>query len=101
MSNRYFEGSGSLTPLEQAEVAYREMRKSLVNFASVEAELKDHAKRGTMNPTREMIFIARRDSHRDRAAMFALVYQVEIDVATRAERAQTKSSSKLAQTNGV
>lgn len=67
--------STPVAPAEQAEVAYRELRRSLVRFAEFESQLIDGA--GKLTPTQEDIVVSRLRLWRERAIMFALVYQVE------------------------
>lgn len=84
--SRYYEGSGDVSPAGQAEVAYREMRRSLVKYAAVEAEVADRQERGEIfTSVQENILVGKMHAWRDRARLFALVYQVEIDVADRRE----------------
>lgn len=80
---KYYEGSGEVSPQVQAEEAYRQMRLSLVKYAAAEAEMLERTDYKTLTPTLEGILVARAHAWRDRAAMFALVYQVEMDVFDR------------------
>lgn len=78
----YFEGSGPLNPREQANVAYKEMRRSLVRYAAVEAELIERRERGEqLTAVQESLIIGRLHAHRDRAQMFALIYLAEMDAS--------------------
>lgn len=70
-----------LSAAEQSEVAYREMRRSLVKFAQLEAELLERK----LSPTQEDIVVARLTLARERVVMWALVYGVERD-RVRCER---------------
>lgn len=81
--SNYYEGSGAVSPQVQASDAYRQMRLSLIKFAAVEAEMLERVNEEKMTPTLESILVSRAHAWRDRAVMFALVYQVEMDVFDR------------------
>lgn len=78
---RFYEGSGDVGPAEQAEVAYRELRRSLIKFAAVEAEL--HERAGKLTPMQETLLYGSLNGARDRIMVFAAVYHVERDRADR------------------
>lgn len=67
--------STPITAAEQAEVAYGELRRSLVKFAEAESELLDSERR--LSPTQETIVMSRLTLWRERAVMFAAIYQAE------------------------
>jgi hypothetical protein len=75
--------SENVSAREQAQVAYREMRRSLVKFASVEANMDLRRENDMLPPAVEMLLAAERDIYNRRATMFALVYLVETTAADR------------------
>lgn len=83
MKKRFYEGTGPVGPAEQANAAYREMRRSLIRHAEVEAEMRALAEAGNLVPANESILIGRLNNWRDRIMVFAAVYHVERDVASR------------------
>jgi hypothetical protein len=70
----------TVSPAEQAAVARREMRRSLVKLADTEAEMRAKA---PLNETLDKLLGGRALYHIHRAATFALVYLVETDVTRR------------------
>lgn len=75
--------SEKVSAREQAQVAYREMRRSLVKFAAVEAEMARRRQEDMLPPNVESLLAAERDSYNRRVTMFALVYIAETGVADR------------------
>jgi hypothetical protein len=78
--SRYYIGTGPVSAAEQADIAYEQMRLSLVEYASCEAEF---AANPNLTPTQEQLIAERRNRWRDRVMVFAAVYHVERDVAVR------------------
>jgi len=72
----------NVSAAEQAVIAYHEMRRSLRSFASLEADIAARRAADRLPPNVETMLSAERDSHRNRALLFAAVYHVERDVAT-------------------
>jgi hypothetical protein len=75
---------------EQAVIAYREMRRSLVMFASVETDIITRRNADKLPPAVESLLIADRAVWRERVLLFAAVYHVE-----RAEAARRMVGSPL------
>lgn len=78
MAKSYFEGSGVVSASEQARAAYKQMRRSLIKYAEVEAKFGDIE---SMTSIQEEILVAERKRWRDRVLVFAAVYHVEVSVA--------------------
>lgn len=81
----FYASSGSVSAAEQAEIAYREMRRSLVEYAAIEAEIAERtmSSRRTITPTEENILSTRLAYWKDRAMMFAAIYHVERSMAQK------------------
>lgn len=82
---KIYDGSGHVSAEEQAKIAYRQMRESLVQFAAAEVELAERQKAGELTPTLESLIFMKLVNARERAVMFAAVYHVEMAVVTRRE----------------
>lgn len=78
--SRYYRGTGPVSPAIQAEVAYREMRRSLIEYAAVEAEF---LAKPNMTSIEETLLVGRRSRWAERVRVFAAVYHVERDLDDR------------------
>lgn len=82
----FYAGDGPVSAAEQAEIAYREVRRSLVKYAEIEAE---YASVKNMTPAQDDYYAGRRSFWVARIQVFSAVYQVE---SAKADRDARRSS---------